>query len=61
MHTANGACIKDFGLMRCGDKIEEQVQQQAAQQPTIRLCQEGPDGSEDCADDVQAGKAIQAN
>ena len=40
--------------MRCGDKIEEEVQQQS-----IRLCQENPDGTEDCAGDEKAGMAYE--
>ena len=40
--------------MRCGDKIEEAVQQQ-----NIRLCQENPDGTEDCTGDEKAGMAYE--
>ena len=40
--------------MRCGDKIEERAQQQ-----NIRLCQENPDGTENCAGDEKAGMAYE--
>jgi hypothetical protein len=41
--AAGGACIKNFGLMICGDKIEERAQQQ-----DVRLCEVLPDGTEHC-------------
>ncbi len=48
MHTAGGACLQEFGLNRC---------QPYAHQQSIRLCREGPGGTEDCVDD-QEGMAI---
>ena len=52
--AAGGACTQNFDLMRCGQKaMQQQVAQQ--QEPTIRLCQRRPDGSEDCQDGILAG------
>ena len=55
MHAAGGACIRNFRLMRCGDKIEEEALQQQQDTEGITLCETGPDGTDCVNSRTQAG------